>query len=128
MQFFLLGLLLFMAGQRLFPGPKPVLGPPNAERLAAMAENYARFAQGSVSPELLSRFVETELRDELGRSGKDVINSFGRWADEDIGFIYQRVTVAEQLEAMSSALANPGPVRPEMEAVYSGWSQPAYRR
>ena len=65
MQFFVLGLLLFMAGQRLFPEPKPVLGPPNAERLAAMVENYARFAQGSVSPELLSRFVETELRDEL---------------------------------------------------------------
>jgi len=65
LQFFVLGLLLFMAGQRLFPEPKPVLGPPNAERLAAMVENYARFAQGSVSPELLSRFVETELRDEL---------------------------------------------------------------
>ena len=61
----MLGLLLFMAGQRLFPEPKPVLGPPNAERLAAMVENYARFAQGSASPELLSRFVETELRDEL---------------------------------------------------------------
>ena len=30
-----------------------------------MVENYARFAKGSVSPELLSRFVETELRDEL---------------------------------------------------------------
>ena len=30
-----------------------------------MVENYARFAQGSVSPELLLRFVETELRDEL---------------------------------------------------------------
>ena len=61
----MLGLLLFMAGQRLFPEPKPVLGPPNAERLAAMVENYARFAQGTVSPELLSRFVDTELRDEL---------------------------------------------------------------
>jgi len=70
----------------------------------------------------------TELRDEKGRAGKDIINSFGRWADEDIGFIYQRVTVAEQLEAMSSALSNQGPVRPEMEAVYSGWAQPAYRR
>jgi hypothetical protein len=65
LQFFALGLLLFLTSQRLFPEPKPVLGPPNAERLAAMVENYARFAQGSVSPELLSRFVETELRDEL---------------------------------------------------------------
>ena len=42
-----------------------MLGPPNAQRLAALVENYARFAKGSVSPELLSRFVETELRDEL---------------------------------------------------------------
>ena len=65
LQFFALGLLLFLASQRLFPEPKPVLGPPNAARLAAMVENYARFAQGSVSPKLLSQFVETELRDEL---------------------------------------------------------------
>ncbi|GIR69440.1 MAG: hypothetical protein CM15mP74_06910 [Halieaceae bacterium] len=70
----MLGLLLFMAGQRLFPEPKPVLGPPNAERLAAMVENYARFAQGSVSPELLSRFVETELRDELLFRGLCCVN------------------------------------------------------
>ena len=70
----------------------------------------------------------TELRDSLGRAGKEVINSFGRWSDEDIGFIYQRVTAAEQLEAMSSALGSTLPVRPEMETVYQGWSQPAYRR
>ena len=70
----------------------------------------------------------TELRDSLGRAGKDVINSFGRWSDEDIGFIYQRVTAAEQLEAMASALGSARPVRPEMETVYQGWSQPAYRR
>ncbi len=56
---------MLLANQRLFPEPKPVLGPPNAERLTAMVENYERFAQESVSPELLSRFVETELRDEL---------------------------------------------------------------
>ena len=65
LQFLLLGLLLFFASARLFPEPKPVLGPPNAERLAAMEENYSRFARGEVSPEVRERFVETELRDEL---------------------------------------------------------------
>ena len=42
-----------------------MLGPPNAERLAAMAENYARFGGGPVSAELQARFIDSELRDEL---------------------------------------------------------------
>lgn len=42
-----------------------MLGPPNAERLAAMAENYARFGGGPVSAELQVRFINSELRDEL---------------------------------------------------------------
>ena len=45
LQFALLGALLFFISGQLFPEPKPILGPPNAERLAAMAENYARFAR-----------------------------------------------------------------------------------
>lgn len=65
LQFLLLGSLLFLAGQRLFPEPRPVLGPPNAERLAAMAENYARFGGGPVSAELQFQFINSELRDEL---------------------------------------------------------------
>jgi hypothetical protein len=65
LQFLLLGSLLFLAVQWLFPEPKPVLGPPNAERLAAMAENYARFGGGPVSAELQAQFINSELRDEL---------------------------------------------------------------
>ena len=65
LQFLLLGWALFFASAQLLPEPKPVLGPPNAERLAAMVENYTRFARGGVNPELLERFVDTELRDEL---------------------------------------------------------------
>jgi hypothetical protein len=61
----LLGLMLFVVGQRLFPEPKPVLGPPNPERLSAMVENYTRFAPDGVSPALFERFIDTELRDEL---------------------------------------------------------------
>ncbi len=64
-QFLLLGFVLFVAGQWAFPPPKPVLGPPSAERLDAMVQNYAQFAQGTVSPAVLERFIDTELRDEL---------------------------------------------------------------
>jgi hypothetical protein len=65
LHFLLLGLTLFVGGQWLFPEPKPVLGPPNPERLSAMVENYTRFAPDGVSPVLFERFIDTELRDEL---------------------------------------------------------------
>ena len=65
LQFLLSGIALFMASQWAFPPPKPVLGPPSPERLNAMVQNYAQFAQGTVSPEVRDRFVDTELRDEL---------------------------------------------------------------
>lgn len=65
LQFLLLGIALFLAGQWAFPPPKPVLGPPSAERLNAMVQNYVQFAQGTVAPEVLDRFIDTELRDEL---------------------------------------------------------------
>ena len=65
LHFLLLGLMMFVVGQRLFPEPKPVLGPPNPERLGAMVENYTRFAPDGVSPALFERFIDTELRDEL---------------------------------------------------------------
>ena len=65
LQFLFLGIVLFFLNQWLFPPPKPVLGPPSAERLNAMVQNYAQFAQGKVDPEVLERFVDSELRDEL---------------------------------------------------------------
>ena len=65
LHFLLLGLTLFVGGQRLFPEPKPVLGPPNPERLSAMVENYTRFAPDGVSLALFEQFIDTELRDEL---------------------------------------------------------------
>ena len=65
LHFLVLGLFLFMAGRWAFPVPKPVLGPPNAARLQAMTENYRQFSRDEVSPEVLSRFVDAELRDEL---------------------------------------------------------------
>ena len=65
LHFLVLGLFLLMAGRWAFPVPKPVLGPPNAARLQAMTENYRQFSRDEVSPEVLSRFVDAELRDEL---------------------------------------------------------------
>ena len=65
LHFLLIGMMLFVGGQWLFPEPKPVLGPPNPERLSAMVENYTRFAPDGVSPALFERFIDTELRDEL---------------------------------------------------------------
>jgi len=64
-RFLLLGLVLYAVGQWAFPEPKPTLGPPNAERLRAMADNYAKFARSAASPALIERFIESELRDEL---------------------------------------------------------------
>ena len=34
-QFVLIGMVLFVADRALFPEPKPIIGPPNAERVAA---------------------------------------------------------------------------------------------
>ena len=65
LQFVLLGALFFFLSGQLFPEPKPVLGPPNAERLAAIAENYARFSRSEPDAELRARFIDAELRDEL---------------------------------------------------------------
>ena len=65
LHFLVLGLCLFMAGRWAFPLPKPVLGPPNKARLQAMIENYGQFSRDEISPALLSRFVDAELRDEL---------------------------------------------------------------
>ena len=65
LHFLVLGLCLFMAGRWAFPVPKLVLGPPNKARLQAMIENYGQFSRDEISPALLSRFVDAELRDEL---------------------------------------------------------------
>ena len=54
----------------------------------------------------------TDLRDRFGMAGKDIIQKRGRWLDDDIGFIYQRVTAAEMLDASVSMVHA---ARPEQE-------------
>jgi hypothetical protein len=65
LHFLVLGLCLFVAGRWAFPVPKPVLGPPNAARLQAMTDNYRQFSREEISVEVLSSFIDAELRDEL---------------------------------------------------------------
>jgi hypothetical protein len=65
LQFLLIGLALYWVGQVAFPEPRPVLGPPNPERLAALAENYLKFSGTPVGDAQRDRFVDAELRDEL---------------------------------------------------------------
>ena len=71
----------------------------------------------------------TEIRAKFGLAGKDLIVARGRWKDDDIGFIYQRVTAVEQLEAMA-CLDGEGEapaLAPELESILQGWTQPAFR-
>ena len=70
----------------------------------------------------------TELRDRHGRAGMQIIASFGRWSEEDMAFIYARVTAAEQLDAMTSALDSEEAVRPELEVLLPEYTQPATHR
>lgn len=65
MLFLTLGLVMHIAMQLAFPAPKPVLGPPDESRIGAMVQNYAKFSREPLSPELMAKFVDAELRDEL---------------------------------------------------------------
>ena len=59
LHFLALGTALFFLLKALFPEPMPVLGPPNSNRLAVMAESYAQMA-GTLPTGYLKRL-------ELGR-------------------------------------------------------------
>ena len=71
----------------------------------------------------------TEIRAKFGLAGRELIVARGRWKDDDIGFIYQRVTAVEQLEAMA-CLDGGGDgeaLAPELESILQGWTQHAFR-
>lgn len=65
LHFLALGTALFFLLEALFPKPMPVLGPPNSNRLAVMAESYAQMAGTLPTLEDTERFIDLELRDEL---------------------------------------------------------------
>ena len=70
----------------------------------------------------------SDLRARFGMEGKALIQARGRWADEDIGFIYQRVTAFEMLDAVDGLGEDERGAAPELEAMLDGWAQPAVRR
>lgn len=67
----------------------------------------------------------TDIRDILGvEAGRAVITDRGRWADLDLNFIYQRVTVREQLHISAEMLQADSL---DLEFLFRGWAQPARR-
>ena len=61
-QFFIIGLGLFLLDRTFFPEPKPVIGPPNAERVALQADAFP--VQGAELTNAVA-IKEREIRDEL---------------------------------------------------------------
>ena len=66
----------------------------------------------------------TELRVRLGtETAKTMLIDRGRWLDRDIGYIYSRSLVGDQLDA-SAAMGDEDGSR-DMEEAIVGWVQPA---
>ena len=65
LHFLILGGMLYAALAALYPEPKPILGPPNAARLEAMTNSYAKIVGGRPTEADIERFIDLELRDEL---------------------------------------------------------------
>ena len=65
----------------------------------------------------------TDLRDAYGPRSAAIIKQRGRWAS-DCHLIYERALAHEQLEASALMMTA---AHPEIEAVVTGWAQPALR-
>ena len=64
-QFVLIGAVLFITDRTLFPEPKPVIGPPNAERVALQVQALTQLQGKPLSKAQQQMIKERELRDEL---------------------------------------------------------------
>ena len=64
-QFVLIGVVLFITDRALFPEPKPVIGPPNAERVALQVQALTQLQGKPLSTAQQQMIKERELRDEL---------------------------------------------------------------
>ena len=64
-QFVIMGLGLFLLDRTFFPEPKPVIGPPNAERVALQAGALSQLQGAELSESQLVAIKEREIRDEL---------------------------------------------------------------
>jgi hypothetical protein len=65
LHFLVLGALLHLGLQWLFPPPKPVLGPPSEARLQMLYDSYAQMAGDLPGPAQMEAFIDRELREEL---------------------------------------------------------------
>ena len=65
LHFLILGGMLYAALAALYPEPKPILWPPNAARLEAMTNSYAKIVGGRPTEADIERFIDLELRDEM---------------------------------------------------------------
>ena len=64
-QFVIIGLGLFLLDRSLFPEPKPVIGPPNAERVSLRAEALSQLQGAELTEAQVVAIKEREIRDEL---------------------------------------------------------------
>ncbi len=85
-QFVIIGLGLFLIDRTFFPEPKPVIGPPNAERIALQAHALSQLQGAELNESQLVAIKEREIRDELL-----FIEALGR------GFIEQDQVVQRRL-------------------------------
>ena len=65
LHFLLAGVVLQLVLSVAFPEPKPVLGPPSEERLAAMAGFYERTMARPLDTAARERLIDTALREDL---------------------------------------------------------------
>ncbi|MDB2380082.1 peptidylprolyl isomerase [Luminiphilus sp.] len=64
-QFVLIGVVLFVLDRALFPEPKPIIGPPNAERVALQVQALTQLQGKPLSSAQQQMIKARELRDEL---------------------------------------------------------------
>ena len=64
-QFVLIGVVLFVLDRALFPEPKPIIGPPNAERVALQVQALTQLQGKPLSTAQQQMIKARELRDEL---------------------------------------------------------------
>ena len=64
-QFVIIGLGLFLFDRTFYPEPKPVIGPPNAERVTLQADALSQLQGAELSESQVVFIKEREIRDEL---------------------------------------------------------------
>ena len=64
-QFVIIGVGLFLLDRNFFPEPKPIIGPPNVERVALQAQALSQLQGAELNESQVDAIKERELRDEL---------------------------------------------------------------